>query len=355
MKIIERYLGKIISLHILIIVFVISVMFFVLQLLNETRELDRGQYHLLGAINYVLLTLPEQLYLFFPVASLLGCMLGFNLLARHSELVILRVSTLSLYRLTWGLLKTTLPLIIIATLIGEGIAPWASRFAERYKTMLTSNGQTLMTQQGSIWMRDQYNFLYIKLLRTPKELWDVNRYQFDAQNNLLSVRTAKRLRYEHEQWIAYEVKQTILSDQGTQIKQLANEVWPLTFNPRVLRNASISENQMSLKQLWQAIHDRHNSFLNISQFSFAFWQRVIYPLTIMLMLSLAMVFSIFHTRHITGGIKIILGIMLGIGFYLFNTLLSPFVLLYQWPPLLAAVIPFSIFSLLTLSLMRYTR
>ncbi len=353
MIIIRRYLSSSVLYNTVFILFIVSSLLAILQLFNETREIGVGQYTLVGAIAYVLLTTPQQIYAVFPIASLFGCMLSCVLLARHSELTILRVSGFSLSKLLCALSTAMFSLVVLAFLIGEVLAPWCAQLAEQHKVLLTSNGQALTTQQGSIWIRDASNFIYIQTVVSPKHLIQVQRYEFNKEGQLVSASSAQQLIYTSGHWQAYTVKTTQLAATKIRSYQFAQQIWPLAFTPRLLTSSMITPEQMSLKQLWAAIHYRQNNYLNVSQMAFTFWQRVIHPWTILLMLSLGLTFSITHAR--IQSFKVLLGIMLGVGFYLSNVLFGPFVLLYQWPPLLAASLPALVFLSITLILGYRTR
>ncbi|MCK1890503.1 LptF/LptG family permease, partial [Legionella pneumophila] len=49
--------------------------------------------------------MPYQVYLFFPIASLLGCLVGLGVLANHSELVVMRAAGISIGQITGAVLK----------------------------------------------------------------------------------------------------------------------------------------------------------------------------------------------------------------------------------------------------------
>ena len=147
----------------------------------------------------MLLDLPKQIYLLFPVASLIGVMLGLGLLANHSELTVLRASGVSINQITFAVLKASILVLVIATIIGEWVAPITANMATDRKAILTSNGLSLTTRQGT-WIRDGRNFIYIHTILDNSHLEGVSRYQLDEHNKLLEVSYAKNGTYEHHQW-----------------------------------------------------------------------------------------------------------------------------------------------------------
>ncbi len=351
MKIIERYLGKTVISTTLSVLGVLLTLFALIKLIAETRDIGSGHYTLLSAFYYVLLTLPSQFYTFSPIAILLGSILGLSLLAKHSELTVLNASGVSLYQIAWSLFKATLLIVLFTVLIGEGLAPRAARLAESHKAFLTTSGQTLMTQQGSLWIRDGHNFIYIQSILNQTHLNNVSRYQFGDRNNLLKASFAKKVNYEKNNWNAYDVVTSNLSAKKITAQSIEHEIWPLSFSPKLLNISIILPEQMSLKQLNEYIRYRQKNLLNTSQYSLAFWQRILQPFAIWIMMCLAIPFTFKHLRSLATSLRTIAGITVGFGFYLLNEFFGPFAIVYQWPPFLAALLPLLIFMLIAVILM----
>lgn len=355
MKIIDRYLGRTIISTTLSVLGILLVLFSLIKLIAETRDIGYGHYTLGSAFYYVLLTLPSQFYSFFPVAILLGTILGLSVLAKHSELMILHSNGVSLYQMAWSLIKATLLMVFLTILIGEGLAPRAARLAENHKAFLTTQGQTLMTQQGAVWIRDGHNYLYIQSILDPTHLNKVSRYRFDDNNNLLEASFAKQVNYEGNVWNAYEIAKSIISLNKIQTQHSVHEIWSFSFSPKLLNISIIKPEEMSLRQLNDYIRYRRKNLLNISQYSLAFWQRVLQPAAIWVMLCLAIPFTFKHLRTLATSLRTIAGVAVGFGFYLLNDFFGPFAIVYQWPPFLAALLPILIFMFIAIILMRWAR
>jgi lipopolysaccharide export system permease protein len=82
-----------------------------------------------------------------------------------------------------------------------------------------------------------------------------------------------------------------------------------------------------------------------ARYQIAFWKKLIYPLSMFVMMAMALPFAYLHFR--SGGIslKIFSGIMIGVGFVLLNNLFSHLGLLNTWPPFFTAALPSSLFLL----------
>jgi lipopolysaccharide export system permease protein len=355
MKIIERYLGKTVITATLSVLGVLLALFALIKLIAETRDIGYGHYTLLKAFYYVLFTLASQLYSFSPIAILLGSILGLSILAKHSELTVLTTSGISLYQIAWSLFKSTLLIVLFIVLIGEGIAPRAARFAESHKSFLTTSGQTLMTQQGSLWIRDGHDFIYIQSMLNPTHLSRVSRYQFNDQHDLVAASFANHVNYENNSWQGYDVVTSQLNPKKISAHHDAQTSWPLSFSPKLLTISIIQPGEMSLIQLNEYIHYRRKNLLNTSPYSLAFWQRVLQPFSIWIMMCLAIPFTFKHLRNLATSLRTLAGLVVGFGFYFLNEFFGPFAIVYQWPAFLAALLPLLIFTLIAVLLMYWAK
>jgi lipopolysaccharide export system permease protein len=87
------------------------------------------------------------------------------------------------------------------------------------------------------------------------------------------------------------------------------------------------------------------------RYEIAMWKKLLYPLATMVMMALALPFAYMHARAGMVGVKVFLGIMLGIFFHMLNSLFSHVGLLQNWPPIAAASVPSAAFFLTAVMLM----
>src|SRR5664279_4005841 len=95
MNIIDRYIGKTILQTILIVLFAVSGIQLFVMMIAELGDIGHNHYTTLSAFFYVPLNLPDELYSFFPMIGLIGILMGFGVLANHSELIVLQSSGMS--------------------------------------------------------------------------------------------------------------------------------------------------------------------------------------------------------------------------------------------------------------------
>lgn len=351
MKIIDRYLGKtVISTILLVLLLFIGLGIFI-SLIIQLNDLGMGEYGIFAAVEYVLLDLPKQIYMLFPVATLIGVMLGLGLLANHNELTVMRASGVSINQIAFAVLKAAVLVLIIATIIGEWVAPYTANYAENHKTVLTSNGQSITTRQGT-WIRDGKNFIYIQTILDNSHLEGITRYQLDDHNRLLEVSYAQKGAYEKHQWHMQNIASSKITSQKITSEHAAHAYWNLAINPKVLRISTVDPDSMTLVQLYSYIRYLKNNNLNTNDYTLTFWQRAFQPLATIVMILLAIPFVFGSLRNVSMSLRLMIGIMVGLIFSFVNQFFGPFSIVYQWPPLLAALLPILLFALFAFWLLK---
>ncbi|MDZ4097880.1 MAG: LptF/LptG family permease, partial [Methylophilaceae bacterium] len=133
MSLINRYLIQEIVSSILLIMLALIAMFSFFDLIQELESLGKGNYGLTDVLTFVLLSAPGHVYQVVPVAVLVGTMYALGRLARNSELIILRVSGISITSLTWSLVRIGFVFAVLTFVVGEFVTPYTEKTAQRMR------------------------------------------------------------------------------------------------------------------------------------------------------------------------------------------------------------------------------
>lgn len=328
----------------MVILFLLGLHIFI-EFMHEFPHIGTGSYGLPQMLVCVLLLLPYDIYQFFPIAGLLGCVLGMGLLASHSELIAMRAAGLSLLDIVIAITKAAIILVIIMFLIGEGIAPQAQKSAMHKKAMAMSNGQTLVTAKG-IWVRSQNSFLHIDAIVGDKELQGVTRYEFDADKKVKIISHAQKGSYKDGTWVFNNITQTIFNSDKITSANIIQQLWPLTLSRKLIETVHIHPDQESITKLYSYIKHRQQSGLSTGEYEFIFWQRIFTPISALIMILLAIPFVFGPLRSTSMGLRMLAGIGLGFVFHIFSQFVGPMSAVYQIPPMLAAMLPMLLFAMI---------
>jgi len=350
----HRYIAKNVMLATLAVLAIITSLSFFIGILGELKDVGLGDYGILQAITHVMLLLPYTLYQFFPMLVLLGGVIGLSILDSHQELVAIRMAGVSLYQITTTIIIAALILILIATAMGELIAPRAKYLADTHKSTAQNGGQAVATSSG-LWIHQGNNFLHIERVIDSTHLEGVTRYEFDDQHRLLTSYYVDILTYYNKQWQLHHLAKTIITGDRTSSQQLENSTWDLNLNPNLLNVGVVEPANLPLSQL--ATYARHlaKNGLQAGSFQFEFWKRVFQPLTTLVMILLAIPFVFSSPRSINLGWRTLFAIMVGFVFYILNAFLGQLSVVFQLSPFFAALLPILLFAMLGYALMWRSR
>ena len=170
---------------------------------DEVDKIGHGQYDTLEAVRYVLLTVPRLAYQLFPMVALLGSIIGLGLLASNSELTVMRAAGVSLGRIVWSVMKVGLLFVLLALVIGEGIAPSAERQAQALRSVAISDRLELGGRNG-LWARDGNSFVNVREILPGERLGDIFIYELDDANRVTRVVHAESAAYQKGRWLFKE-------------------------------------------------------------------------------------------------------------------------------------------------------
>jgi len=332
------------------VVFILSGLQTFISLATEFEEFGHGDYGLLPIIIYITMSLPHKLYLLFPIAGMIGCVIGLGQLASRSELIVMQTSSVSKGRIIWSVMRAAIVMILIALFFGEVIGPPAQHYAESQKAIAKSGGQALKTDQGT-WIRNGLNFIHVQSILPDQGLQGITRYRFDKNHNLISAMYAKNATYKHHQWTLEGVSESKISEQGVVTSHFKSMPWDISVNPGLLALTKLTANAMSLHKLSKIIIYRRKHGLRADNYDLNFWKRIFVPLSSGVMIFLAIPFVFGPLRTVTMGLRIMSGTIVGFGFYILNEFFGPLSMVFNYPPILGAILPALLFGLVGYLLM----
>lgn len=354
MRRIDRYIFKTVLGATLVALLVLVALDAIIALLGELEDLGKGEYGLLQMGRYILLTLPRRTYEVFPMALLLGGILGMGALAGSSELVVMRTSGLSTLRLVWAALKAGLVFSLLALAIGEFIAPTTEQAARELRAGAQSEAIAIRAGRG-FWARDGRYFINVRAVLPGIRLIDIHIYEIDDRSALKSIAWAQGARYLQGQWVLDGVIRSAIQPDALANEYLVSLAIQSAINPELLGVLAMNPENLSIRSLHTYIDYLQNNGLETGPYRLAFWMKSLAPLANLVMLFIAIPFAFIAPRTVGVGQRLVVGICLGLVFYLLNRMLGNVVLLYNLPPWLGAVLPSLLFLTAGLYALRWVR
>ena len=352
MKILDRYLGAIILQYTMVVMMVLLGLFTFVTFLDQLGSIGKGSYDLFQAISFVILIIPRTIYELFPMAALLGTIIGLSMLANDSELIVMRASGVSMVQITSAALKMGGIFVVAAILMGELVSPYTETAAHRNRAEALQEDIKQHTNFG-LWMRDSETYVNIGEVLPDLTLLRVLVYEFDPERQLRSLVRAKRGQFQGDYWLLQKVRQTLVEPDGKIERRTTKAAkWESRVNPQILSVFLIKPDQLSFLQLSKYIGHLNDNQQKTDPYELAFWSKIMLPLSTAVMVILAIPFVFTNVRSGTLGRNLFIGIMLGIGFYVANKGFGYIVLANGMSPLLGATIPVIAFLILALIMIR---
>jgi len=349
MKQVHRYIIQtIIQANLATLLILVGIISFV-ELANELGVVGKGGYNFFTALQYVFLVIPRDIYLFFPMVGLIGAIVGLGMLASSSELLVMRATGLSVFELSKTVALGAFLLCILVGIIGEGFGPELYKKAEAIKEQAIYRNQALLTSEG-LWLHAGNDFLHVGQAVSQFHLRNVTYYVFNANRQMTSIAHADQVNYIGNRWVAHELQRTQLMANKTTTTVEANVTLQMHVKPNVMAIARHDPMSMNLVALTQYISYLKTVGLSTDQYRLIFWQRVLQPLASIVMIVLAIPFVFGSQRSGTVGQRLLLGIVVGLIFYLLSQLAGQVSLVYHIPPFLSAIVPILLFLLLSMYL-----
>lgn len=351
MRIIRRFLfGQILSASAMVCAaFLLLFAFF--DLVDELGSLKAG-YGLAQALAYVLALMPDHLYDLLPIGVLIGCVLVLSRLALNSEFTIMRTSGLGPGRMLATLLGMGALFSVLTMSLGDYIAPASNRLADRIKGEQRASGA---------WLRDKQEagqfFVRVSALQgADGQVQNVTILQFDGLGHLQTRIDAQTGQIQQEVWNLQQVRishypayipasQEQSLDAGSiRYENLQQYQWPSNLSAEMVKTAMVSPGSMATFDLYRYTEHLKANQQNPAKYEIALWRKVLYPLSCLVMVMLALPFAYLHHRNGTAAGYVFAGVMIGIGFYLFNNVANHIGDLRGWTPWLAAALPSMVFG-----------
>jgi len=346
MRIVRRYLRREIVAATVLTLLALLGLFAFFDLLNELKDVGRGQYRLGSAFLYVLLNLPSHVYEVLPVAALVGALFALARLTAQSEYAVLRTSGVSMARLAGTLAQIGLLFAAVTFVFGEFVAPAAQFAAQRLRMKASAN--VIVTQfRSGTWVKDGDSFINVEQVTPDYTLLNVRIYEFDGSQKMISSSFARMGVYRGDnQWLLKDVAHTRFSKGQATVERATEIVWTSVLTPNLLSALTLPPENLSVTDLVRYIDHLRSNRQQTTRYESALWSKLIYPLSVVLMMVLALPFAHFQIRVTSVGAKIFTGILVGLAFFLLGRLVSALGTLNNWTPFVSAVLPTLVFTVI---------
>lgn len=321
-----------------------------ISFIEQLKKVGQGNYDLTVAGIYVLLSMPREIEEFFPMATLIGGLTGMGMLASSSELTVMQAAGMSRWNIIMSAMKSALLMVLFVMALGEWVAPASEAKAKEIRAQAISGGSLFATDRLT-WAKDGDKFVSIGEVIDRNSLRDISIYEFDEQRKLTQITVAKEALFGENTWQLKRIKSTQFGNEVI-TSELAEMEWLSSLTPDKLGVVTVKPEALSISGLQEYILYLENNSQDSDRYALALWRKILQPISVGVMLLMALSFVFGPLRSVTMGARIILGVLTGFGFFISNEVFGPLSIVYQVPPFLGAILPSVLFAGLSIQLLK---
>ncbi|MGB8327727.1 MAG: LPS export ABC transporter permease LptG [Steroidobacteraceae bacterium] len=355
MSLLDRYILRTILASVGLVMGVLIALGGLFMFIEQQDDIGVGRYTAGAAFSFVLMNLPQQLYDFLPMAALIGTLVGLGGLARGSELTAMRAAGVSVARIAGSAVIAGLVLIGVAVIIGEYLAPplqSAAREQKVHRKWATAG----FSASGGAWVRDGNLIINVERQTAELSYGGMTVFEFTPDQRLRSIgRAAMATGDSSRRWSLRDYAQSRFD--GTTVSARREPAHLLTSNVSAgfIGLAVAEPRHLETRKLVSVLRNLRENGLDTRAHLFALWSRIARTVGIVFACLLAVPFVFGSSRSAGTGARLMLGVMLGVAFYLLQDMVDSSTLAFQLNPVVLAWVPTALLAAVSLALVARTR
>ena len=351
-KIIDRYLGRNTLQGFFLVLSVLVVLLSFMELLIQVKDVGKGAFQMADAFGFVVLTIPKRIVDLMPVAALLGSIVALGLLADHQELTAMQAAGISVQRMAFSVLGTSVVLMLAAIFMAEFVAPPLDQMARIQRSRAIYGKAVMMSKEG-FWVRHGSAFVHVGRTLSGETAADIEVYEMDESGRLRQfIWAAEAIIGGQQDWLLKGIQAKTFNGDSVEVRLLDEYRLSSFLTPGQVALLQLPPDSLSLSDLWSYIRSLDERAQNSKAYTLAFWQKVCLPITtgVMVLLSLTFIFGSTRTRNASQ--RIFMGMLTGVVFHLANQVFGHLGLILNIPSMVTTLLPVSIILIIALRLLR---
>ncbi len=282
--------------------------------LGQLGDLN-AHYRIGSALYFVFLQIPENLYAILPIGALIGAVVGLGSLATNSELIVMRASGVSVWRIVAWVLRPALIFGLIAFALSQWLIPPANLASNSVRSGIKQD-----TAVHGYWHKEGQEFSFISYANDDGELGPTKAFQFDDKQVMINSWASPSGLYQGDAgqntWMLQAVTNAqILPNGQSKPVYTVNQAWNVNLKPKLLAAATTAPDELSPSQLFKYVRSVSIDNAGITNdYKLAFWQKVLAPLGLLSLVVLACSFVFGSLRNRSMGYRVVIALMVGLGF-----------------------------------------
>ncbi len=346
MTLLRAYLVMAVFRGVVSVLAVLVVVTCAIDFVGQLNDVGTGDYDLQAALSYIGLRVPRTMFTTLPIAALIGGLLSLGNLAVHRELVVMRASGVSSWQLLSAVGLAGLGLAVLMVLLGESLAPSLGAYASEMRTRALHDDIALADGQAT-WLRDGDRV--VSLRRQAGDLGyggGVLMFELGPEQSLRQVARADSADLDSSnRWVLSNYAETSFAD-GVAVRSERESTEASGINPDLLELSVVREDLLDTPSLVRYIGYLTANGLDAHRYLVAYWSRIASVVSVVVMTVLALPFVFGGLRSAAAGARLVVGLIVGLSYYVAGQVLKSGGEVYGLDPLIIAWAPTAILRLI---------
>ncbi len=224
-------------------------------------------------------------------------------------------------------------------ILEEYVAPPMEQHARLSRSLAISDTGILLTRHG-FWARQGHSFIHVGKTLSGGIAVDLDIYEGDKEGGLRAFIHAREADiHDNKRWVLKDIRKKVIEEQRITTYNLPTMDLNSFLSTEQVNILALPPDSLSPSDLYQYIQALRQRGQNADTYVLALWQKLAVPLTTGAMVLLSLPFVFGPPREKSIGLRITVGAMVGIGFYLANQIIGYMGLLLELHPALTTLAP----------------
>ncbi|HEX7238328.1 MAG TPA: LPS export ABC transporter permease LptG [Gammaproteobacteria bacterium] len=311
----------------------------VIEFVGQLNDVGTGDYDLQTALLYIGLRVPGRIFTTLPVGALIGALLSLGNLAVHRELVVMRASGVSSLQLLSAVGLAGLVLAVLMVLLGESVAPSLGAYASELRTR-AMHEEIAVAKGQATWLREGDRI--VALRRQAGDLGyggGVLMFELGPEQSLKEVARADSADLEGDRWVLSNYAETSFEPGGGAVRTQRESSAAHGLNPDLLELSVVRADLLDTPSLVRYIAYLRANALDAHRYLVAYWSRLANVFSVVAMTVLALPFVFGGLRSAGAGARLLVGLIIGLTYYVAGEVLTSGGEVYRLDPLIIAWAP----------------
>jgi lipopolysaccharide export system permease protein len=315
MSVLARYIVRAVVGYTGLVLLILATLSSLYLFYSQQDDIGTGDFGVTQALMFVALSLPQQVFEMIPIAALIGALLGLGNLARSGELIVMRASGVSVFRIAAWVGLGGLILMLLAATLGELVAPNLERYARQMKTFAKYRDVSL-TGDRNAWAKDGDTIISVREQSAENEFGGVLIFELNPQRRLQSVSRASSATLDGDRLNLRNFATSHIEGDTVRATREATATIATRLSKEFVGLAAVDPDGLPVRGLMTYIRHLQLNGLESQRYEVGLWSRVARTFAIAIIVMLAVPFVFGPMRSTGTGARTVIGILVGAIFFL---------------------------------------